>query len=63
MHGRAFAGVAGAADARIFCREAHAELLCVGEAYVTAEDVDSKFEGKPIEASLEGARLKIRILV
>jgi len=63
LQGRAFAGVAGAADARIFCREAHAELLCVGEAYVTAEDMDAKFEGKPIEASLEGGRLKIRILV
>jgi len=52
LQGRAFAGVAGAADARIFCREARAELLCVGEAYVTAEDMDAKFEGKPIEASL-----------
>jgi len=63
LQGRAFAGVAGAADARIFCREAHAELLCVGEAYVTAEDMDAKFEGKPVEASLEGGRLKIRVLI
>jgi septum site-determining protein MinC len=63
MQGRAFAGVAGAADARIFCREAHAELLCVGEAYVTAEDMDAKFEGKPVEASLDGGRIKIRVLI
>jgi septum site-determining protein MinC len=63
MQGRAFAGVAGAADARIFCREARAELLCVGEAYVTAEDMDAKFEGKPVEASLEGGRIKIRVLI
>jgi septum site-determining protein MinC len=63
MQGRAFAGVAGAADARIFCREAHAELLCVGEAFVTAEDMDAKFEGKPVEASLGGGRLKIRVLI
>jgi septum site-determining protein MinC len=63
LQGRAFAGVAGAADARIFCREAHAELLCVGEAYVTAEDMDANFEGKPIVASLEGGRLKIRVLI
>jgi septum site-determining protein MinC len=62
LQGRAFAGVAGAADARIFCREARAELLCVGEAYVTAEDIDSKFEGQAIEASLENGRIKIRIL-
>jgi septum site-determining protein MinC len=63
LQGRAFAGVAGAADARIFCREARAELLCVGEAYVTAEDMDAKFEGKPIEASLDGGRIKIRVLI
>ena len=49
-------------DARIFCREARAELLCVGEAFVTAEDIDAKFEGQPIEASLEGGRIKIRVL-
>ena len=62
LQGRAFAGVAGASEARIFCREARAELLCVGEAFVTAEDMDSKFEGQPIEASLEGGRVKIRVL-
>jgi septum site-determining protein MinC len=62
LQGRAFAGVAGSGDARIFCREARAELLCVGEAFVTAEDIDAKFEGQPIEASLEGGRIKIRVL-
>ena len=61
LQGRAFAGVAGV-DARIYCREARAELLCIGEAYGTAEDLDSKFEGLPIEASLEGGRIKIRVL-
>jgi septum site-determining protein MinC len=62
MQGRAFAGVAGGGEARIFCREARAELLCVGEAFITAEDMDSKFEGQPIEASLEAGRVKIRVL-
>lgn len=62
LQGRAFAGVAGGGEARIFCREARAELLCVGEAFVTAEDMDSKFEGQSIEASLEGGRVKIRVL-
>jgi len=62
LQGRAFAGVAGGGEARIFCREARAELLCVGEAFVTAEDMDSKFEGLPIEASVEGGRVKIRVL-
>jgi septum site-determining protein MinC len=62
LQGRVFAGVAGAADARIFCREARAELLCIGEAFVTAEDLDPKFEGAAIEASLENGRIKIRVL-
>jgi septum site-determining protein MinC len=62
LQGRVFAGVAGATDARIFCREARAELLCIGEAFVTAEDLDPKFEGAAIEASLENGRIKIRVL-
>ncbi len=62
LQGRVFAGVAGALDARIFCREARAELLCIGEAFVTAEDLDPKFEGAAIEASLENGRIKIRVL-
>ena len=62
LQGRAFAGVAGGADARIFCREARAELLCIGEAYITAEDMDSRHEAQPVEASLEGGRVKIRVL-
>ena len=63
MQGRAFAGVMGPEAARIFCREARAELLCIGEAFVTAEDMDPKLEGKPIEASLEGGRVKLRTIV
>ena len=42
LQGRVFAGVAGAPDARIFCREARAELLCIGGAFVTAEDMDAR---------------------
>ena len=60
LQGRVFAGVAGGADARIFCREAHAELLCIGGAYVTAEDMDPRLDGQPVEASLDGDRIKIR---
>ena len=29
---------------------------------VTAEDMDSKFEGQPVVATLEGGRIKIRVL-
>jgi septum site-determining protein MinC len=62
IQGRVFAGVSGAGDARIFCTEARAELLCVGGAYVTAEDLDPKTEGKSLEVSLVNDQLKIRIL-
>ncbi len=62
LQGRVFAGVAGGADARIFCREARAELLCIGGAYITAEDMDARVEGHAAEASLDGDRVKIRIL-
>ncbi len=62
LQGRAFAGVSGAPEARIFCREARAELLCIGEAFVTAENLDPKHEGQAIEARLESGQIKIRIL-
>jgi septum site-determining protein MinC len=62
LQGRVFAGVAGSPDARIFCREARAELMCIGEAFVTAEDIDPKLEGAAVEARLDGGRLKFRIL-
>ncbi|MCW2284481.1 septum site-determining protein MinC [Rhodoblastus acidophilus] len=62
VQGRIFAGVSGIPDARIFCTEARAELLCVGGAYVTAEGMDPKTEGKSIEVRLAETDLAIRIL-
>ena len=62
LQGRVFAGVAGGPDARVFCREAHAELICIGGAYVTAEDMEPKAEGRAVEARLDGDRVKIRVL-
>ncbi len=62
IQGRVIAGVSGKGDARIFCTEARAELLCIGGAYVTAEDMDPKTEGKSLEVRLAEGRLKIRIL-
>jgi septum site-determining protein MinC len=62
LQGRVIAGVSGVAGARIFCREARAELLCIGGAYVTAEEMDAKIEGRCVEASLAGDEIKIRIL-
>jgi septum site-determining protein MinC len=62
IQGRVFAGVSGIADARIYCTEARAELLCVGGAYVTAENMDPRTEGKSIEVRLSETDLEIRIL-
>ena len=62
IQGRVIAGVSGTGDARIFCTEARAELLCLGGAYVTAEEMDPKTEGKSIEVRLVEGEMKIRIL-
>lgn len=62
LQGRVIAGVSGADNARIICREARAELLCIRGAYVTNEDMDPKIEGRSIEAHLVGDQLEIRIL-
>ncbi len=62
LQGRVIAGISGAPDARIFCREAHAELLCIGGVYVTAETIDPAFEGRSLEVRLVGEELKLRVL-
>jgi septum site-determining protein MinC len=62
IQGRVIAGVSGAGNARIFCSEARAELLCIGGAYVTAEDMDPRTEGKSLEVRLAEGQLKIRIM-
>jgi septum site-determining protein MinC len=62
LQGRVIAGISGSRSARIFCTEARAELLCIGGAYVTAEDANSEMEGRSLEARLDGDELKLRIL-
>jgi septum site-determining protein MinC len=62
LQGRVIAGISGSSDARIFCREAHAELLCIGGVYTTAESMDPAFEGRSLEVRLVGEELKLRTL-
>jgi septum site-determining protein MinC len=62
LQGRVIAGISGAPDARIFCREARAELLCIGGVYMTAEAMDPAFEGRSLEVRLAGEELKLRTL-
>ncbi len=60
--GRVIAGISGSPAARIFCREARAELLCIGGVYVTAETINPEVEGRSVEARLNGDELALRIL-
>jgi septum site-determining protein MinC len=62
LQGRVIAGISGAPDSRIFCREAHAELLCIGGVYATAETIGPAFEGRSLEVRLVGEELKLRVL-
>ena len=62
LQGRVIAGISGSASARIFCREARAELLCIGGVYATAEDMSPQLEGRSLEVRLEGEELKLRVL-
>jgi septum site-determining protein MinC len=62
LQGRVIAGISGSPDARIFCREARAELLCIGGVYMTAEAMDAAYEGRSLEVRLAGEELKLRTL-
>ncbi|HTR15240.1 MAG TPA: septum site-determining protein MinC [Roseiarcus sp.] len=62
LQGRVIAGISGEPGARIFCTEARAELLCIGGAYVTAENMNPQIEGRSLEVRLEGDELKLRTL-
>ncbi len=60
--GESSPGVSGARDARIFCREARAELLCIGGALCHVRGMDSKIEGRSVEVRMVEGEIKIRIL-
>ena len=62
LQGRVIAGASGSPSARIFCQEARAELLCIAGVYVTAENINPRFEGRPLEVRLDGDELKLRTL-
>lgn len=54
LRGRAVAGMAGNAAARIFCRRLEAELLAIDGLYRTADDIEPALRGKPAQAWLSG---------
>jgi septum site-determining protein MinC len=53
LRGRAFAGVMGNPDARIFCQKNEAELLAVDGWYRTADDMEPSSRGRAIQAFLD----------
>ena len=53
LRGRALAGAQGNADARIFCREFHAELVAIAGHYKVLDDVPKELHGKPVQVWLE----------
>jgi septum site-determining protein MinC len=62
LRGRALAGSAGQAGARIFCRKLQAELIAIDGLYKTAEDIEPGLVGQSIQAWLDGDELKTAVL-
>ncbi|HSP24632.1 MAG TPA: septum site-determining protein MinC [Saliniramus sp.] len=62
LRGRAIAGSIGNANARIFCQKLEAELVAIDGLYKTAEDMDTKSRGRPVQFWLEGDALKTAAL-
>jgi len=60
MRGRALAGAKGNPDARIFCQQLAADLLCIAGIYKLGEDLRrDPCWGQAAQLMLEGERLKI----
>jgi septum site-determining protein MinC len=59
LRGRAIAGLAGNAKARIYCRKLNAELVAIDGVYQTAEDMPPDRIGAPSCAWLDGDLMRI----
>jgi septum site-determining protein MinC len=62
LRGRALAGAAGNAKARIFCREFNAELVAIAGTYKVLDEVPKKLIGKAVQIWLEKDQLRIEEL-
>jgi septum site-determining protein MinC len=62
LRGRALAGAQGNEQARIFCREFHAELVAIAGHYKVLEDIPKDLRGKAVQVWLEDQQLKIAAL-
>lgn len=62
LRGRALAGAQGNEQARIFCREFHAELVAIAGHYKVLEDIPKELRGKAVQVWLEEGQLNIAAL-
>lgn len=59
LRGRALAGAQGNEQARIFCREFHAELVAIAGHYKVLEDIPKELRGKAVQVWLENDQIHI----
>jgi len=62
LRGRALAGARDNPQARIFCREFHAELVAIAGHYKVMEDIPADLRGKAVQVWLEHDQLNIAAL-
>jgi septum site-determining protein MinC len=59
LRGRALAGARGDASARIYCQNFQAELVAIAGQYRVFEEPVADLHGKPVQAWLEGDKLRL----
>ncbi|MGY1425382.1 septum site-determining protein MinC [Lysobacter sp. A289] len=62
LRGRALAGAQGNEQARIFCREFHAELIAIAGHYKVLEDIPTELRGRAVQAWLQDGQLQLAAL-
>ena len=62
LRGRALAGALGDTNARIFCREFHAELVAVAGHYKVLDEIPANLHGKAVQVWLQNDKLHIEEL-
>ena len=59
LRGRALAGARGDTAARIYCQNFQAELVAIAGQYRVFEEPVAEWHGKPVQAWLEGDKLRL----
>ncbi|QOW23993.1 septum site-determining protein MinC [Lysobacter sp. H23M47] len=62
LRGRALAGARGNEQARIFCREFHAELVAIAGHYKVLEDIPADLRGRPVQVWLQDGQIHLAAL-